>query len=334
MPDAELLQLASENRLRQPEVLTQQVRRMLRDEKSRALVENFAGQWLQFSNIAVIRPDVGQFPTFEDNLRRSMRRETERFLEEIIRKDRSMLEILDADYTFVDERLARFYEIDGVEGSEFRKIDMAGTERGGGLLSHASVLAVTSYSTRTSPVLRGKWILETLLNDPPPPPPPSVPALDEATAAQSASMRQELEAHRENTACASCHSRMDPLGFSLENFNAIGAWRKVDDHHTIDVSGTLPSGRTFAGHQELKQVLLDNREAFVRGMTEKLFIFALGRGLERYDRPALTKITNRLPGAGYRFSELVLGIVDSLPFQMRSTVDRKTVAAQQGVSSP
>ena len=334
MPDAELLQLASENRLRQPEVLTQQVRRMLRDEKSRALVENFAGQWLQFSNIDIIRPDVGQFPTFEDNLRRSMRRETERFLEEIIRKDRSMLEILDADYTFVDERLARFYEIDGVEGSEFRKIDMAGTERGGGLLSHASVLAVTSYSTRTSPVLRGKWILETLLNDPPPPPPPSVPALDEATAAQSASMRQELEAHRENTACASCHSRMDPLGFSLENFNAIGAWRKVDDHHTIDVSGTLPSGRTFAGHQELKQVLLDTREAFVRGMTEKLFIFALGRGLERYDRPALTKITNRLPGAGYRFSELVLGIVDSLPFQMRSTVDRKTVAAQQGVSSP
>jgi hypothetical protein len=334
MPDAELLQLANENRLRQPEVLAQQVRRMLRDEKSRALVENFAGQWLQFSNIDIIRPDVGQFPTFEDNLRRSMRRETERFLEEIIRKDRSVLEILDADYTFVDERLARFYGIDGVEGSEFRKIDVASTGRGGGLLSHASVLAVTSHSTRTSPVLRGRWILTNLLNAPPPPPPPSVPALDESRIGQSVSLRQEMELHRRDAACASCHARMDPLGFGLENFNAIGEWRARDGEDPIDASGTLPSGRSFQGHQELKQILMEQREVFVRGLAEKLLIYALGRGLERYDRPALAKIAARLPRAGYRFSELVLGIVDSMPFQMRSAVDPETVAAQQREHSP
>jgi hypothetical protein len=334
MPDAELLQLAHGNQLRQPDVLAQQVRRMLRDEKSRALVENFAGQWLQFSNIDIIRPDVGQFPTFEDNLRRSMRRETERFLEEIIRKDRSVLEILDADYTFVNERLARFYGIDGVEGSEFRKINVARTGRGGGLLSHASVLAVTSHSTRTSPVLRGRWILTNLLNAPPPPPPPSVPALDESRIGQSVSLRQEMELHRRDAACASCHARMDPLGFGLENFNAIGDWRLRDGENPIDASGTLPSGRSFQGHQELKQILLDQREVFVRGLAEKLLIYALGRGLERYDRPALAKIADRLPRAGYRFSELVLGIVDSMPFQMRSAVDQETVAAQQREHSP
>lgn len=334
MPDAELLQLAHESQLRQPEVLAQQVRRMLRDEKSRALVENFAAQWLQFSNIDIIRPDIGQFPTFEDNLRRSMRRETERFLEEIIRKDRSVLEILDADYTFVDERLARFYGIDGVEGSEFRKIDVAGTGRGGGLLSHASVLAITSHSTRTSPVLRGRWILTNLLNAPPPPPPPSVPALNESSIGQSVSLRQEMELHRREAACASCHSRMDPLGFGLENFNAIGEWRARDGEDLIDASGTLPSGRSFEGHQELKLILLEQREVFVRGLTEKLLTYAVGRGLERYDRPAVAKIAARLPGTDYRFSELVLGIVQSMPFQMRSAVDQGTVAAQQREHSP
>ncbi len=315
-PDAELLELAKERRLRQPEVLAAQVRRMLKDVRSRALVENFAGQWLQFKNMDVVRPDVRRFPEFEDSLRRSMRRETERFLEEIVQEDRSVLEILDADYTFVDERLARFYGIEGVEGPELRKVDVGGTKRGGGVLSHASVLTISSYSTRTSPVLRGKWILENLLDAPPPPPPPSVAPLDEEKAEQPASLREQLEVHRKNTACAGCHARLDPLGFGLENFNAVGAWRESDGE-PVDASGILPSGQSFRGHQELKQILLEQREAFVRCLSEKLLIYALGRGLERYDRPALAEITTRLREGDHRFSELVLGIVESMPFQMR-----------------
>jgi hypothetical protein len=333
-PDAELLRLAEEDQLRQPDVLADQVRRMLKDEKSRALVENFAGQWLQFKNMEVVRPDAKRFPEFEDSLRRSMRRETERFIEEIVREDRSVLEILDADYTFVDERLARFYGIGGVEGPEFRKVDVTGTQRGGGVLSHASILAISSYATRTSPVLRGKWILENLLNAPPPPPPASVPALDESKVGESVSLRQEMEAHRQNRACASCHSRLDPLGFGLENFNAIGAWREQDGKAPVDASGTLPSGRTFRGHQELKQILMDDQDAFVQGLAEKLLIFALGRGLERYDRPALTEITAGLPAVDHRFSELVLGIVNSLPFQMRSAAEENAVATRTGENSP
>ena len=328
MPDAELLLLAEQNRLRQPEVLADQVRRMLKDEKSRALVENFAGQWLQFKNIDVVRPDVRRFPEFEDRLRRSMRGETERFLEEIVRGDRSVLEVIDADYTFVDDRLARFYGIDGVKGPQFRKVDVSGTRRGGGILSHASIQTITSYATRTSPVLRGKWILENILNAPPPPPPPSVPALDEAKVGESGSLRQELEAHRQNLACAACHARLDPLGFGLENFNAIGVWREQDGKAPVDASGTLPSGRSFRGHRELKQVLMEDRDAFVRGMAEKLLVYALGRGLQRFDRPALADITARMAAGDYRFSELVLGIVNSMPFQMRSTAQKDAVATK------
>ena len=317
MPDDRLLHLAREQGLRQPDILADEVRRMLKDERARALVENFAGQWLQFKNMDIVRPDVRRFPEFEDSLRRSMGRETERFIEEIVREDRSVLEILDAGYTFVDERLARFYGIEGVEGPEFRKVDVSATERGGGILSHASVLTISSYSTRTSPVLRGKWILETLLNAPPPPPPPSVPALDEAKAGEAASLREELEAHRKDPACAGCHARLDPLGFGLEKFNAIGAWRESDGE-PVDASGTLPSGQSFRGHGELKEILMEEREAFVDGLAEKLLIYALGRGLERYDRPTLAKITARLRRGDHRFSELVLGIVESMPFQMRS----------------
>ncbi len=333
-PDCNLLQQAREGSLRHPDVLAGQVHRMLRDERSRALVENFAGQWLQFRNIDVIRPDVERFPEFEDSLRRSMKRETERFIEEIIREDHSVLEVLDADYTFLDERLARFYGLDGIEGPEFRRVDMSGTRRGGGVLSHASVLALTSYSTRTSPVVRGKWILENLLNAPPPTPPPSVPALDESKIGESVSLRQEMEQHRQNVACAACHSRMDPLGFGLENFNAIGAWRELDGTDPVDTSGLLPSGRSFRGHQELKQILMDDRNAFVRGLTEKLFIYALGRGLERYDRPTLAAITDALPAADYRFSKLVLGIVGSLPFQMRSISQQHTDASPTEGNEP
>lgn len=322
MPDEELLRLAGQKQLSKPSILAAQVRRMLLDPKSDALVENFAGQWLQFRNIDVVRPDVERFPEFDESLRHSMRRETQLFVANIVRQDSSILDFLDADYTFVDERLARFYGLSGVTGPEFRKVEISGTKRGGGILSQASILTLSSYSTRTSPVLRGKWILDNLLNAPPPPPPPSVPALDDTKVGQSVSLRQEMEEHRKNAVCASCHSRMDPLGFGLENFNAIGAWRDDDGKFPVDASGTLPGGRSFQGPVELKKLLKADQNAFVDGMAEKLLTYALGRGLERYDRPALAAIIAKLPAAGYRFSQLVLGIVNSVPFQMRDVPAR------------
>ena len=328
MPDEELLRLAGERRLKQPVVLEAQVRRMLRDVKARALVENFAGQWLQFKNIDVMKPDGERFPDFDESLRHSMRRETELFIESIFRQDGSILEFLDAGYTFVDERLARFYGIPGVTGPEFRRVDVSGTQRGGGIVSHASVLTVSSYSTRTSPVLRGKWLLENLLNAPPPPPPAAVPALDDTKVGQSASLRQQMEEHRKNPVCASCHSRMDPLGFGLENFNAIGAWRTQDGKFEVDASGSLPGGRSFQGPAELKALLKENQDAYVRGLTEKLLTYALGRGLERYDRPVVTAIAAKLPARNYRFSELVIEIVNSLPFQMRRSGAEKPAKAK------
>jgi hypothetical protein len=331
MPDAELLRLAGQRQLRRRAVLEAQVRRMLRDPKANALVENFAGQWLQFKNIDVMRPDGEKFPGFDESLRHSMRRETELFIENIVRNNGSVLEFLDADCTFLDERLARFYGIPGITGPEFRRVDVSRTPRGGGILAHASVLTVSSYSTRTSPVLRGKWILENLLNAPPPPPPPSVPALDDTKIGQSGTLRQQMEEHRKNPACASCHSRMDPLGFGLENFDAIGAWRTVDGKFPVDASGSLPGGRSFNGPVELKTLLANqDREAFVRGLTEKLLTYALGRGLERFDKPVVSSIANRLPSRDYRFSELVLEIVNSLPFQQRRAREDKVLTARTG----
>jgi hypothetical protein len=331
MPDDELLRLAGEHRLSQPAVLAAQVTRMLRDARSDALVENFGGQWLQFQNIDVVKPDLERFTDFDEYLRRSMRRETELFFQNIVRQDRSVLEFLDADYTFLNERLARFYGIAGVTGAEFRRVDMSKTERGGGLLAQASILTLSSYTTRTSPVLRGKWILENLLDDPPPPPPPGVPILDEAKVGQSGSLRQQMEDHRKNPACAVCHNKLDPLGFGLENFNAIGAWRSEDGKFPVDAGGVLPSGRAFHGPVELKAILLkEGREAFTREMTEKLLTYALGRGLERYDRPALAAIQASLPAHNYRFSQLVIEIVNSLPFQMRGTHEGTVTSAKAG----
>ena len=330
MPDAALLRAASQGTLHQPAVLDAQVKRMLRDAKSFALVENFAGQWLQFRNIEVVRPDQERFPMFDDALRLSMRRETELFIDNIVRQNGSVLDLLDANYTFLNERLARFYGIPGVTGPEFRRVDVSGTERGGGVLAQASILTVSSYSTRTSPVLRGKWILENLLNAPPPPPPPGVPPLAEAKPGQDATLRQQMEEHRKNPACASCHSRMDPLGFGLENFNAIGAWRTADGKLPLDVSGSLPDGRSFQTPAQLKALLKGDREAFVRGLTEKLLMYALGRGLERYDRPAVMGITANLASQDYRFPQLILGIVNSLPFQMRHARDANQVAVTIG----
>jgi hypothetical protein len=316
MPDDELLRIAGTGALRNPEVLSAQVRRMLRDPKANALVENFAGQWLELRRLESAVPDRDKFPEFEDYLRMSMRKESDLFFANIMHEDRSILDLIDAKYTFLNQRLAEFYRIPNVKGAEFRRVDLTGTHRGG-VLTQASVLTVSSYATRTSPVLRGKWVLENLLNAPPPPPPANVPPLEEAKAGNSASLRQVMEAHRANPVCASCHSKMDPLGFGLENFNAIGEWRDKDGKFPIDSSGVLPDGRTFTGPDELKTILRGNKDAFADCVTEKMLTYALGRGLERFDRPAVKEITAKLANSGYKFSTLVMGIVDSMPFQMK-----------------
>jgi mono/diheme cytochrome c family protein len=317
MPDDELMRLADRHALRRREVLDGQIRRMLKDPRSHALVENFGGQWLELRKLESVKPDRQRFPDFDEYLRISMRRETELFFESIVREDRSILDFIDADYTFLNERLANLYKIPGVKGTEFRKVVFAGGTQRGGVLTQASILTVSSYATRTSPVLRGKWILEKILNAPPPPPPPGVPNLDESKIGSAASLREQLEAHRQNATCASCHARMDPLGFGLENFDAIGAWRTEDGKFPIDASGMLPDGRSFKGPAELRTILRQDRSGFAEGVTEKLLIYALGRGLESYDQPAVKRIVNQLDAANYRFSTLVFEIAASKPFQMR-----------------
>jgi len=316
MPDEELLDLADQGRLSRPEVLEAQVARMLRDEKSAALVEAFAGQWLQFRALESVAPDRERFPDFDSGLRLAMRRETELLFLNLLREDRSLLDLIDARYSFVNERLARHYGLPGVKGPEFRRVELADGRRGG-ILTHASVLTVSSYATRTSPVLRGKWILENMLNAPPPDPPAGVPRLDEAKVGADAPLRQQLEAHRTQPMCAACHQKMDPLGFSLENYDAIGSWRDADGQWPIDASGTLPDGRSFSGAPGLASVLREDRQAFAGAVAAKMLTFALGRGLERYDRRTLDEIAKRLEASDYRFSALVLEIVKSLPFQRR-----------------
>jgi hypothetical protein len=317
MPDDELLRSADRQALRQPAVLAGHVRRMLKDPKSAALVENFAGQWLELRKLESVERDRQRFPEFDEYLRMSMRRETELFFEDVVRQDRSILEFIDGAYTFINERLAQFYRMPGVKGPEFRKVALSGDNERSGIVTQASVLTVSSYATRTSPVLRGKWILENILNAPPPPPPPGVPNLDEAAVGSSGSLRQQLEEHRKNTTCASCHARMDPLGFGLENFDAIGGWRSQDGKFPIDASGTLPDGRSFARPAELKAILKADRESFAECLTEKLLTYSLGRGLENYDRRTVKTIAAQLVANDYRFSSLVLEIVNSAPFQMR-----------------
>jgi Protein of unknown function (DUF1592)/Protein of unknown function (DUF1588)/Protein of unknown function (DUF1587)/Protein of unknown function (DUF1585)/Protein of unknown function (DUF1595) len=316
MPDAELRRVASAGTLRNPAVLAAQVKRMLRDPKSRALAEQFGGQWLQFRALESVTRDRERFPDFEDYLRLSMRRETELFIEHIIRDDRTILDFIDGRYSYLNERLARHYGIPNVSGPDFRRVDLTTSPRGG-VVTQASVLTVSSYATRTSPVLRGKWILDNLLNSPPPEPPPDVPNLDETAIGSTASMRKQLEAHRANPTCASCHRRMDPLGFGLENFDATGAWRTLDGKFEIDASGTLPDGREFKGPEELRAILSEDRDAFARALASKLLTYALGRGLERYDSKTVKLIASRMPKYDYRFSGLVLEIVKSLPFQSR-----------------
>ncbi|HEX4795969.1 MAG TPA: DUF1592 domain-containing protein [Humisphaera sp.] len=316
MPDEELSRCADEQKLREPGVLEAQVRRMLKDPKAAAIVENFGGQWLLTRALESHVPDRAKFTEFTDYTRMSMKKETDLFFQSIISDDRSVLDFLDGNYTFLNQRLAEFYGIPGVKGQEFRKVDLAGTPRGG-VLTQASVLTVSSYANRTSPVLRGKWILDNIVNSPPKPPPADVPNLDESTLGKSVSLREQLEKHRANATCAACHSRMDPLGFALEHFDAIGQWRETDGAAAIDDSGSLPDGRSFKGAAGLREILRADPDAFTDCFADKLLTYALGRGLEPFDRPTVRQITRKSAADNYRFSSVVLGIVESAPFQMQ-----------------
>ncbi len=322
MPDDELFALSGRGKLR--ENLQPQVRRMLSDRKAKALVENFAGQWLQLRNLETAASDSRQFPAFDDKLRRAMRTEAEAFFDNLVREDRSVIELVDSDYTFVNARLARHYGLDAVEGEQFRRVSLQGpgvaepAKSRGGVITQAAMLTVTSNPTRTSPVKRGKWILENILGSPPPSPPPNVPMLQEdARAVRGGTLRQRMEQHRKDPSCAVCHKEMDALGFALENFDAVGGWRTHEGKFPVDAAAKLPDGRSFNGPRELKAVLRSNKDQFARCLTEKLLTYALGRGLEPYDRRAVDQITGSLPAADYKFSALILGIVHSDPFQKR-----------------
>jgi len=319
IPDDQLLDLAISGRLQQPAVLAQQVRRMLADPRADALVTNFVGQWLFLRNLPTVLPDPRKDPDFDEGLRTGFRRETEMLAGSILRENRSVLDLLTADYTFVNERLAKHYGIPGVRGDHFRRVKLTDDNRRG-LLGQGSMLSVTSMPHRTSPVVRGKWILENLLGTPLPPPPPDVPALEETQkkTEQLLTMRETIARHRANPVCASCHAMMDPLGLSLENFDFVGRWREVDEAVTpIDASGTLPDGTKFNGPAGLRQVLVAHPERFVTTFTEKMLIYALGRGLEHYDMPAVRKITREAAASNYKAASVILGVVNSLPFQMR-----------------
>ena len=317
MPDDALFAAAERGQLAQPKALEAQVRRMLLDPKAHALIENFGGQWLQVRKLESVKPDLKRFPDFDEYLRLSMRRETEMFFESIVQEDRSILDFIDANYTYLNERLARFYNVPNVQGPQFRKVLFSTEAHRSGLLGQASVLTVSSYANRTSPVLRGKWVLENLVGAPPPPPPPDVPNLDEAKIGLTSSMREQMEQHRQNPVCASCHTRMDPLGFGLENFDAIGAWRTQDGKFPINASGTLPDGKSFDGLPGLEAVLKAQPDAFTECLARKLLIYALGRGLEHDDDPTVKKIVKNVKTDNYRFSSLILEIVKSEPFQDR-----------------
>lgn len=315
IPDEELLNLAGQGKLSHPAVLEAQVRRMLTDKRAAALTSNFLGQWLYLRNLKGTVPDQQIFPDFDDNLRQAFEKETELFVGSIMREDRSVVDLINADYTFVNERLARHYGIPGVYGDQFRKVIIPNPARRG-LLGQGSVLTVSSYTNRTSPVLRGKWVLTNIMGTPPPPPPPNVPPLKEIA---SGTMRQRLEEHRTNAACAACHKVMDPIGFSLENFNAIGQWRTTDQGESIDASAVLADGTAIDGAPALLDFLAARPDQFVRTMTRMLLTYALGRGTEYYDEPVVRMVERDAAKQNFRFSALVLGIVNSPPFQMQVT---------------
>jgi hypothetical protein len=319
LPDDELLNVASQGKLKDPAVLDQQVKRMLTDPKSQALIRNFAGQWLFLRNLQSSKPDGHEYPNFDDNLRQAFRRETELFFESILRENRSVLDLLNANYTFVNERLAKHYGIPNIYGTQFRRVILTDQTRMG-LLGQGSILTVTSYPNRTSPVLRGKWILENIMGTPPPPPPPNVPPLKEnEDGSKPKSVRELMEEHRKNPACAGCHAVMDPLGFSLENFDGVGEWRTKDQSGPVDASGQLADGTKVEGPVTLRQALNKHPEQFAGTVTEKLMTYALGRGLEYYDMPVVRGIVHDSAKNDYKLTSLIIGIVKSTPFQMRKS---------------
>lgn len=340
IPDDELLDLAAAGKLKDSAVLDKQVRRMLADSRSKALVTNFGGQWLYLRNMPRMTPDANAFVDFDENLRQAFEKETELFLESNLQEDRSVLNLLDANYTFVNERLANFYGIPNVFGNQFRRVPLDSHPERRGLLGQGSILTVTSYANRTSPTVRGKWLLENVLGTPPPPPPADVPSLkeDNTRNGKILTMRERMEEHRANPACAVCHARMDPLGFALENFDGIGKWRTVSEANTpIDASGVLPDGTKFDGPDGLRKILLSHPEQFATTVTERLLTYALGRGLEYYDEPAIRKITRDAAAHDYRWSSLIVGIVNSVPFQMRISKPQqpsatRTIASQNAVT--
>jgi hypothetical protein len=318
IPDEELLSIAERKELSTPSVLEAQVKRMLADPRSQSLVKNFSGQWLFLRNIARITPDQATFPRFDENLRAALAKETELVIESQVREDHSVADLLSTDYTFLNERLAEHYGVKGIYGSEFRRVKLDDPNRYG-LLGQASILAVTSYPNRTAPTIRGKWVLEQLLGTPPPPPPPNVPSLKEDPNTQKLTMRQRMELHRTNPACAACHKQMDGLGFALENYDGLGSWRDNTGPGTgpIDSSGTLLDGSTFNGPAGLRQVLIQKKSMFVETLTERLLTYALGRGVEEYDHPTIRRIVREASADDQKWSAIILGIVNSTPFQMR-----------------
>jgi hypothetical protein len=326
IPDQKLLDLAEAGRLREPAVLSAQVRRMIADERANSLVSNFAGQWLQLRNLeAKVAPDLLMFPDFDDNIRKSFRRETEMLFEYIMRENRSSLELMSADYTFVNERLARHYGIPGVYGTRFRQVKLTDPNRRG-LLGQGSVLSLTAVATRTSPVFRGKMVLSTFLNTPPSPPPPNVPTLEEsnkeAGTATPKTVREQLELHRKNPGCASCHKIIDPPGFALENFNSVGQWRDTDaDGKPIDAAGVLADGTKVDGPIALREAILSRPDAFVTTLAERMLTYALGRGIEPPDMPVVRRIVRKAAQNDYRFQSIITGIVESAPFQMRTKLE-------------
>jgi hypothetical protein len=322
MPDDELLALAERGELNNASVLERQVRRMLADPRSKALVTNFTGQWLFLRNLARIQPDPAIFPSFDENLRQALEQETLLLVDSTLREDRSVADLLNTNYTFLNQRLAEHYGIEGVYGNEFRRVAVTDPNRQG-LLGQASILTVTSYPNRTAPTIRGKWVLEQLLGTPPPPPPPNVPSLKDDGSVKNMTMRQRMELHRANPTCAVCHRLMDPVGFALENFDGLGRWRETAGPGTgrIDASGVLPDGTEFAGPAGLRDILVNKRELFVDTVTERLLTYALGRGLEEYDRPVIRRITRLAAADDYRWSSIILAVVKSMPFQMRRASD-------------
>jgi len=316
MPDDELLAVAESNKLHEPSVLDAQVKRMMLDKKAAAFAENFAGQWLEVRNLDSITPDPDKFPEWTPEVKEDLRNETRLFFQYVLSNNRPISEFIDARYTFLNESLAKYYGIPGVKGPDFRKVDLT-TDQRGGILTQGAVLAVSSYPNRTSPTIRGKYVLSNVLGTPPPPPPPEVPPLDVSKVGSDVSLRKQLEAHRANPVCASCHSKMDVLGFGLENYNAVGKWRTMDGKFPVDIAGTMPNGKSFQTAAEMRAVLVGSMPQVTRCLTEKVMTYALGRGMQNYDNRTLNQIDKAVTADGYHFQTLIYEVVRSLPFQSR-----------------